>query len=301
MTLASPYLADPADGARYQRTVHGWVDAPREDIFATTVRIVDPRVGIELTAETTPSPEYAIRAARGRVLVGAEDRIGSDLAEAMAGLTGLAMTAGFGRAVREVAGSRPGAAYFVDAAIEVARLARQVTRLPETLVARHRAEGARGAWRLDRQGWVDIPGSCFTYRAESEQLFAEREVTSPVPWVLYAPPAGAVRVFNRTKVGQLEVRPDAWHLGQSMFDEVHSFQLWWLVDPVAATVLDAGLSTPRLPYQGLCSEPQARVRTVVGQRLDAGFRRRLGELVGGSSGCAQLYDLSTDLLKLLAL
>ncbi|HSE96264.1 MAG TPA: DUF2889 domain-containing protein [Methylomirabilota bacterium] len=301
MTLASPYLGDGASGGRYQRTVHGWVDAPREDTFAMTVRIVDPRVGIELAAETTPSPEYAIRTARGRVLVGEADRIGSNIGDAMAGLAGLTMTAGFGRAAREVAGSGPGAPYFVDAAIEVARLARQVTRLPASLVARHRAEGARGAWRLDRQGWVDIPGSCFTYRAESERLFEERVVTSPVPWVLYGPPAGAVRVFNRTKVGHLETRPDAWHLGQSMFDEVHSFQLWWLVDPVAATVVDAGVSTPRLPYQGLCSEPQARVRTMVGQRVDAGLRGRLGELVGGPSGCAQLYDLSTDLLKLLAL
>jgi hypothetical protein len=301
MTLASPYLGAGTEGRRYQRTVHGWVDTPGEETFAMTVRIVDPRVGIELTAETTPSPEYAVRAARGRVLVGESDRIAPGLGDAMAGLAGLTMTAGFGRAVRAVAGSGPGAAYFVDAAIEVARLARQVTRLPAAVVARHRADGVRGAWRLDRQGWVDIPGSCFTYRAESEQLFAERTVTSPVPWVLYGPPVGAVRVFNRTKVGEVEPRADGWHLAQSMVDEVHSFQLWWLVDPVAATVLDASVSTPRLPYQGLCSEPQLRVRSLVGQRVDGGLRGRLGELVGGPTGCAQLYDLSTDLLKLLSL
>jgi hypothetical protein len=301
VSLASPYLGDGDGGRRYQRTVHGWVDVPREDTFSMTVRIVDPGVGIELTAETTPSPEYAIRAARGRVLVGEADRIGPDLGDAMAGLAGLTMTSGFGRAVRAVAGARAGAGYFVDAAIEVARLARQVTRLPDSVVARHRADGARGAWRLDRQGWVDIPDSCFTFRAESERLFAERTVTSAVPWHLYGPPLGAMRVFNRTKVGDLEPRPDGWYLAQSMFDEVHSFQLWWLVDPVAATVVDAGVSTPRLPYQGLCSEPQARIRSVIGQRVDADLRGRLGDLVGGRNGCAQLYDLSTDLLKLLSL
>ena len=144
MSLASPYLGDRDGGRRYQRTVHGWVDVPREDTFSMTVRIVDPGVGIELTAETTTSPEYAIRAARGRVLVGEADRIGPDLGDAMAGLAGLTMTSGFGRAVRAVAGARAGAGYFVDAAIEVARLARQVTRLPDSVVARHRADGQTG-------------------------------------------------------------------------------------------------------------------------------------------------------------
>ena len=86
----------------------------------------------------------------------------------MAALAGMTMTAGFTRRVAEVAGGRAGAAYFVDAAIEIARLARQVTRMPPALVARHLAEGPVGHWRLDMQGWVDLPVSCYTYRPESE-------------------------------------------------------------------------------------------------------------------------------------
>ncbi len=297
MPVTSPYLAE-AD--RYERTMHGWVDAPDAEAFAVTVRIADPWVGVELTATTTPPPEYAIRAARGRVLVGPEARVDPGLEAAMSGLGGVTMTAGFTRTVAELTGRRAGAPYFIDAAIEVARLARQVTRIPPALLARHLPEGPLGAWRLDMQGWIDLPSSCYTYRPESERLFAERPVTTPMRPVLYGPPAGAVRVFNRTKVARLERRDGRLALSHAMFDEVHSFQVWYVVDG-EARVVDAGSLTPRLPYVGICSDAQGRVRQLLGQRMDAGLRKRLGGLVGGTSGCAQLYDLTADLLKLLTL
>ena len=63
MPIESPYLRD---GDRYERAMHGWVDAPDERDFRITVRLADPVAGIELTALTTPSPEYGIRDARGR-------------------------------------------------------------------------------------------------------------------------------------------------------------------------------------------------------------------------------------------
>jgi hypothetical protein len=298
MAPLSPYLAD---APRYERAIHGWVDVPGDDRFTMTVRIVDPWVGVELVADLTSSPEYAIRTARGRVLMGPAARVDPALGDAMAGLAGMAMTAGFTRQVAGVAGDRPGAAYFVDAAIEVARLARQVTRLPLGVIERHRREGPVGDWRLDMQGWIDLPSSCYTYRPESERLFAERPVTTPMLAVLYHPPAGAVRVFNRTRVVRLEVRPGELVLAHTMFDESHSFQVWYVIDPAMRTVRDAGSLTPRLPYMGICSDVQGRVRALIGQRLDAGLRRRLGGLVGGPAGCAQLYDLTADLLRLLTL
>jgi Protein of unknown function (DUF2889) len=291
--IESPYLRD---GDRYERTMHGWVDAPGERDFRITVRLADPVAGIELTAVTTPSPEYGIREARGRGLVGVDPELGA----AMSALAGMTMTAGFTRRVAEVAGPRAGAAYFVDAAIEIARLARQVTRLPPAVIARHLAEGPVGHWRLDMQGWVDLPVSCYTYRTESERLFTDRAVTTPMSATLYAPPAGAAGVFNRTKTARLERRDGGLALSHAMFDEVHSFQIWYRAD-AEGRLVEADSLTPRLPYQGICSDPQARVRALVGERLDAGLRKRLGGLVGGPAGCAQLYDLTADLLKLLTL
>ncbi len=297
MAVTSPYLAE-AD--RYERAMDGWIDAPAEDVFGMTVRISDPWVGVELAATTTPSPEYAIRDARGRVLAGPMTRIDPALGPAMAGLAGATMTAGFTRQVAEVTGGRAGGRYFVDAAIEIARLARQVTRLPRAVVARHLPEGAVGHWRLDMQGWADLPASCYTYRPESERLFAERAVTTPMPPILYDPPAGTPRVFNRMKVARLERRGAELVLSHAMFDEVHSFQVWYVVG-ADGTIVEAGSLTPRLPYAGVCSDPQGRVAALRGQRVDTGLRKRLGALVGGAEGCAQLYDLSADLLKLLTL
>lgn len=280
--------------------MHGWVDAVRRDEFAITVRIADPWVGVELVADTTPSPEYLIRTAHGRVLVGQPERVDLALAEAVTRLVGLPMIAGFTRKAADALGNGSGAQYFVDAAIEVARLARQVTRLPEELVRERVKEGAVGFWRLDMQGWVDIPSSCYTYRPESEALFKEREVKVAATPVLYAPPVGVGRVFNRTKVARLERRNGRLLLSHSMFDEVHSFQIWYAVDLATSTIVDAGSITPRLPYRGICDDPQRNVTSLLGQTVGPELKKRIGVLIGGLSGCAQLYDLTADLLKLLS-
>lgn len=298
MPIDSPYLAE---APRYERALHGWVDAPEEGAFRITVRLADPWVAVELAARTTPSPQYAITQARGRVLVGPPGRIDAGLAAAMAGLAGLTMTAGFTRRVAELTGPRPGHGYFVDAAVEVARLARQVTWLPPAVTRAALAEGPRGAWRLDLQGWADLPASCYAYRPESERLFAERPVTTAMTASLYSPSPGAVGVFTRTKAARLERERRELRLTHAMFDEVHSFQVFYRVDLETGTIVDAGSITPRLPYGGICTDPQARVRTLVGQPVDAGLRKRLGALVGGPGGCAQLHDLTADLLKLLTL
>jgi len=58
--------------------------------------------------------------------------------------------------------------------------------------------------------------------------------------------------------------------------------------------------TPRLPYMGVCSEPQRRFAALVGETADAGLRKRIQGTLGGAAGCAQLYDLTSDLVKLLA-
>lgn len=295
--VSSPYLAE-AD--RYERTMGGWVDSVRSNSFTVTARIADPWVAVELVAETTPSPEYAILSAQGRLLVGDPARVEPRLSEAVTQLAGIPMTSGFARKVAGALGDRPGTQYFVDAAIEVARLARQVTRIPERLVRERISEGPVGFWRLDMEGWVDIPSSCYTYRSESEALFKEREVRVAATPALYAPPVGAPRVFNRTKVARLERRDGRLLLSHSMFDEVHSFQIWYAVDLATGTIVDAGSLTPRLPYSSICSDPQRNIAALRGQTVGPELKKRIGTLIGGLSGCAQLYDLTADLLKLLS-
>ena len=50
---------------------------------------------------------------------------------------------------------------------------------------------------------------------------------------------------------------------------------------------------------GVCSEPQRKIAALLGETVDEGLRQQI-EHLGGVSGCAQLYDLTADLLKLLS-
>ena len=89
-------------------------------------------------------------------------------------------------------------------------------------------------------------------------------------------------------------------LFHSMHDNVHGFELLYEIDAATGRIVKAEHATPRLPYMGVCSEPQRRIGALVGETADAGLRRRIQAHLGGPAGCAQLYDLTADLLKLLA-
>jgi hypothetical protein len=86
-----------------------------------------------------------------------------------------------------------------------------------------------------------------------------------------------------------------------MHDNVHGFDVHYELDLDRGVVVAADSVTSRLPYSGICSEPQGKVRSLLDQPVDTRLRKRIQILIGGSSGCAQLYDLTADLLKLLSL
>jgi hypothetical protein len=199
--------------------------------------------------------------------------------------------------VAETTGPGAAAALVLDATIEAARLARQVAKLP-----RERAERARGGawecWQLDTAGWIDLPDSCFTYSAAGRALFASRTVVSPMGPDLYSPRPGQRRIFVRRKVARLERRDGTLSLFHSMHDDVHGFEIGYDVDAASGRILRARSLTPRLPYMGICSEAQGRIDALVGESLDDGLRKRIQAHLGGVTGCAQLYDLTADLLKL---
>jgi len=280
---------------RYERTMEGWCDNSHEDAFTHTVRLEDPARALEVEVVAEPSPSYAIRVARLRPLRG---EISPTVVAGFATLAGVAMVAGFTRRVAEATGAAAGASLTVDAAIEVARLARQVTKLPRP--SAERAVGnAREAWKLDRAGWIDLPDSCFTYSAAGRALLETRMVTTPVQADLYSSRPGQPRVFVRHKRARLEHGGDRLTLFHAMHDNVHGFELTYELDVRSGRIERAESVTSRLPYAGLCSEPQGRIQAMVGEVADGTLARRIQVLLGGSAGCSQLYDLTADLLKLL--
>jgi hypothetical protein len=281
---------------RYERAMHGWVDNTHDDAFTHTVRISDPERTIELEVIATPSPDYTIRAARCRAGAGDVDpsvgaRVGT--------LAGTAMTAGLTGRAADAAGAGRGAALLVDAVVEVARLARQVTKLPPERGARAEGGDPWECWQLDMTGWIDLPDSCFTYSDAGRRLFGTRTIATSSQPQLYRPRPGQTNVFERRKVLRLERRDGRIVLFHSMHDNVHGFELTYEIDTATGRVVKAEHVTPRLPYMGLCSEPQRRIAALLGETADAGLRKRIQVHLGGSAGCAQLYDLTADALKLL--
>ena len=292
--IGSPYL-EGRD--RYERVMEGWVDNTHDDAFTHTVRVTDDDFSIEVSAVCTPSPGYEVREAQARVLAGPADPA---VAEAFGGLGGARMVGGFTRRLVEICGARTGAGLFVDAGIEVARLARQATKMPADVVAGLRPGDALRCWELDTTGWVDLPNSCFTYTQAGRALFGTRPVSTPMVAELYSPPPGASRIFVRKKLSRLVRTGSRLHLFHSMHDNVHGFDIHYEVDLDSETIVAADSITSRLPYMGICTEPQQRLASLVGQRADTLLRKRIQTLIGGEAGCAQIYDLTADLLRLIA-
>jgi hypothetical protein len=175
-----------------------------------------------------------------------------------------------------------------------------VAKLPRERAERARGGDARECWQLDTSGWVDLPDSCFTYSEAGRALLGTREITTPMQVDLYSPRPGQRRVFERRKVARVERTGNRLRLFQSMHDNVHGFEVTYEVDLASSRIVRADSVTSRLPYQGICSEPQRKISSMVGETIDATIARRIQTSLGGPSGCAQLYDLTSDLLKLLA-
>jgi hypothetical protein len=292
--VIAPALLQGRD--RYERVMHGWVDNTHDDAFTHTVLLGDPDRAVELSVVALPSPSYAIREARCRVACGT---VAPAAAAGVAKLAGAQMVGGLSRRAAEATGGGEGAALVVDAVIEVARLSRQVAKMPPARAARAAGGDPWECWQLDTTGWVDLPNSCFTYSDAGRALFGTRAIATPMEPALYSPPAGRRKVFERRKTLRLERRDGRLLLFHSMHDNVHGFDVTYEIDLVTGAIVRAEHVTPKLPYMGVCSEPQRRIAAMLGERADAGLRKRVQAHLGGEAGCAQLYDLTVDLLKLL--
>jgi hypothetical protein len=292
--MIAPLLLRDRD--RYERVMDGRVDHTHTDAFTHTVLLRDDDQALELSIVAEPSPSYLIREAHCRPIGGGLDPA---LAASVEQLAGIAMVGGLGRRVAELTGSGPGAAFVLGAVVEVARLARQTAMLPRERAERAAGGNAWECWQLDMTGWVDLPSSCFTYTDAGRSLFGSRTVTTPMQPDLYSSRPGQPRVFERKKVARLERRGGRLALFHSMHDNVHGFEITYEIDLATSTIVRAEHVTPRLPYMGICSEPQRRIAALLGETADDGLRRRIGSHLGGETGCAQLYDLTADLLRLL--
>ncbi len=295
MSVGCPLLN--ADGF-YERVVTGWVDARTDAALRFTARLTDALADLEVLLTAYPSPSFEVLEAEARARSEETRQRCGRLLERFSGVVGRRMISGFRREVADVLGPDPWTSRIVDVAIEAARLSRQVTRVEGGVPSQ---PTPRDFHRLDLTAWPEFSEMCFTYRRESEALFDARVVATPAVVDMYAPRAGARLVFHRYKRTEVRSAPSRLLLYQSMFDQVHGFEIWYEVDVRSHEVVTARALTPRLPYFGLCEQPQTRIVGLVGRRLDTGWTKTVREAIGGREGCWQLTDLTTDVLRLLTL
>src|SRR5437870_5145478 len=158
---------------------------------------------------------------------GAQD---SDVVAGIEKLAGGQMVGGLSSRVVELTGAGAGAAFVLGAMVEVARLARQVAKLPRERAQRAAGGDAWECWQLDTTGWIDLPDSCFTYSAAGRGLFGSRFVATPMQPDLYSPRPGQRRVFERRKVARLTRLDGRLALFHSMHDNVHGFELTYAIE-----------------------------------------------------------------------
>jgi hypothetical protein len=288
-------LLDPTGS--YERTVTGWVDVREDSLLQLNARLTDRLVDLEVSLVAQPSPSYQLSRATATARSDATRASCGPLLDAFPGIGQLRMASGFRRQVAAALGEHPLASHVLDAAIEAARLSRQVTRIDVPGSGR---PGPAEFHQLDLEAWPELLDLCFTYRAETRALFAERSVRTPASVDMYAAPPDRTLVFHRYKRSHVTRSGSTLALYQSMFDNVHGFELWYDVDEESGEILRARILTPRLPYMGICDEPQQRAGDMVGVKLGPDWPATVRPRLGGRRGCFQLTDLTSDLCRLLA-
>ena len=279
----------------------GRVDNTHEDAFTHTVRLADD--------------DRALEVARRRAAVADLRRSARRVSPRWPGEVGAVAGRGVRAAGRRPDGRRPHAAG--------RRAARRRRRRRAGRRRHHRGRPARPAGRQaaagdgrardrratrssagcsTRPAGSTCPNSCFTYSAGRARAVRH-------PHRRHADGAGSLQPPARARRGSSSgARWRGWsapdgrlRLFHSMHDNVHGFELTYEIDLASGTVdarraRDAAAALRRHLLGAAAADHRAARRARRRRPAQAHPERPLG----GEGGCAQLYDLTADLLKLLA-
>lgn len=299
-----PSLPMPEGG--YVRTFEAEIDDHGPQWLRVRGVLSDHRCSLE-HVWILQTPAYEVLEASARHLHGEPAVLAPGLMTRYPHIRGVRLGAGFTRTIREAMGDLPGCREYLTLAIEMARVGQQAYQLPRDNHERfaplvsHMQPGAsrlaRMVWEQDRTYMPSLCDSCYVYRDETAALFDERDVVCFDVNICYPEP-GQKRIFWRQKRMHISPLADGagFHCQNDMEDTVHAIRVAF--DIAADGIVQAAQSEGiRLPYHGLCEDPQRRMPGLVGQKLNQDFIRRIADQVGGSSGCAHLFDLSVDCLR----
>jgi len=293
----------PLSSSTYLRTFDAEIDVLTGNELLVRGSMRDHRFAFEHIWKLR-TPAYEIIEASARQIEGEFD---ARLCDRYAGISGARVGRGFSRRVISELGDSPGAQEHLLAAIEMARIGQQVYQYTPEFEAQFpsggesEAEVARTAWLKDR-AYMGLANTCYTYRDESEALFANREVRCGFGAELTRPKPGDKRVFWRNKRVSVELKAGGngetfYACESAMEDAIHDIMIDFDLSSEGA-VSNARSRGARLPYQGICEDPHLRTPALNGLIVTGAFIGQFAEGVGGAQGCAHLFDLSIDVLRL---
>src|SRR5262245_24756144 len=296
-------FAVPPAQSRYLRTFDAEIDVLAENELLVRGSMRDHRFAFEHVWKLR-TPEYEVIEAGARQIEGEFD---PQLCERYAGVKGVRVGRGFSKRVISELGDSPGAQEHLLTAIEMARIGQQVYQYTPEFEAQFPSSGgdlteaARIAWLKDR-AYMGLANTCYTYRDESESLFASRGVRCGFGAELTRPKPGSKRVFWRNKRLAIELKAGGngetvYVCESAMEDSIHDIKIGFDLSS-DGLVSNAWSSGARLPYHGICEDPQLRTQALNGLKVTGAFVGQFAEHVGGAQGCAHLFDLSIDVLRL---
>jgi hypothetical protein len=296
-------LSIPLSNSNYQRIFSAEIDVSAENALLVRGSMRDHRFAFEHIWKIR-TPDYEILEASARQIAGDFD---PGLCERYAGIGGASIGRGFSKRVISELGDSPGAREHLLTAIEMARVGQQVYQYTPEFEARfpssdvNATEAARIAWLKDR-AYMGLANTCYAYRDDSEALFASREVRCGFGPELTRPKPGDKRVFWRNK--RLEIQLKTGGNGEAicacesvMEDTIHDIRIGFDLSS-EGVVSNARSHGARLPYHGICEDPHSRTPALEGLKVTGAFLSQFAEHIGGAQGCAHMFDLSIDVLRL---
>ena len=296
-------LSIPLSHSSYLRIFAAEIDVLADNELLVRGSMRDHRFAFEHVWKLR-TPDYEIIEAGARQTEGEFD---PELCERYAGVKGARIGRGFSKRVLSALGDSPGAQEHLLTAIEMARVGQQVYQFTPEFEAQfpssgeNATEAARIAWMKDR-AYMGLADTCYTYRDESESLFAIREVRCGFNAELTRPKPGDQRVFWRNKRLTIELKANGnggtdYACESAMEDNIHDIRIGFDLSG-DGVVSNARSSGARLPYHGICEDPHLRTQALNGLKVTGAFVGQFAEHVGGAQGCAHLFDLSIDVLRL---
>lgn len=293
-----------ADG-EYLRSFDAQIDVLDAARIFVRGRMRDAHFDLEHTWVLT-TPEYEVIEAGAILHRG--DEIAPELCERYRAITGTRIGRGFSRRILDALGEDlAGSREHLLLAIEMARVGQQIYQFPAGFDERfERDPQARSAdallcWQKDRAYMGALADSCYTYRDASAELFKSRLIVSIVGPQITQPAPGSA--FWRRKHLSLRALGDdgpAFLCESAMEDPLHHIAVGFRLG-ADGTISAAHSRALRLPYSGLCEEPQLRSARLNGLRLSPAFVGEIAERIGGAQGCTHLFDLTVDCLRLFKL